>query len=169
MKENAASSARPAESSSIVTVSNTATPTASLHDAVCQMTNGKPETAKKGFGGRDGRQTPGDRFRKAFDKASDRPSRRSADKDNRPERRPRRDNENGSSFNTRGREDRQRNPRGRRFADSPYPFQKKEKTGLQIEGKTPSLPPSDRPDHERASRRMENPSGLHGKTRKRYR
>lgn len=42
-------------------------------------------------------------------------------------------------------EDRQRNPRGRRFADSPYPFQKKEKTGLQIEGKTPSLPPSDGP------------------------
>lgn len=105
----------------------------------------KAGAAKKGFGGRDGRQTPGDRFRKAFDKASDRPSRRSADKDNRPERRPRRDNENGSSFNTRGREDRQRNPRGRRFADSPYPFQKKEKTGLQIEGKTPSLPPSDGP------------------------
>ena len=89
--------------------------------------------AKKGFGVRDGRQTPGDRFRKAFDKADDRKRQQTSDR------------RNGAKDNFRDRDAKEKRSGGRRFADSPYPFRKKENNGLQIEGKTPSLPPSDGP------------------------
>ncbi len=91
--------------------------------------------ARKGFGGRDGRQTPGDRFRKAFDKADGRKRQQSSDR------------RNGAKEGFRDHDEKEKRSSGRRFADSPYPFRKdkKENTGLVIEGKTPSLPPSEGP------------------------
>ena len=91
--------------------------------------------SQKGFGGRDGRhQTPGERFRKAFDKADENLSLRHSDK---------RAKSNKQSLHDS--ESRKKRTGGRRFADSPYPFRKKEKPEFQIEGKIPSLPPSDGP------------------------